>query len=178
VGSAGGAGLLAAAALGLLPERIVHQGSGLIRIDLWKSALAMLRDHPVFGVGLDQFLNQYQGVYIAPTNQRERWLSHPHNIVLDWWLSLGIMGVLLAGWIGVRAVRGALALTRRTDVRVGALARAALAGLVAVLAHGLIDNSYFLQDLALTVWLFCALLQIMWQQAPAPAPAASAERPA
>jgi polysaccharide biosynthesis protein PslG len=177
-GAAGGAGLLAAAALGLLPERIVHQGSGLIRIDLWKSALAMLRDHPVFGVGLDQFLNQYQGVYIAPTNQRERWLSHPHNIVLDWWLSLGIMGVLLAGWIGVRAVRGALALTRRTDVRVGALARAALAGLVAVLAHGLIDNSYFLQDLALTVWLFCALLQIMWQQAPAPAPAASAERPA
>ena len=68
-GAVGAAGLLAAAALNRLPERIVHQGSGLIRIDLWRSALQMLRDHPVFGVGLDQFLNQYQGPYFDAAHE-------------------------------------------------------------------------------------------------------------
>ncbi|HEX6606375.1 MAG TPA: O-antigen ligase family protein, partial [Chloroflexia bacterium] len=166
---AGGAGLLALAALGRLPERIVHTGSGLIRLDLWQTALAMLRDHPIFGIGLDQFLNQYQGPYADPAHQQERWLSHPHNLILDCWLSLGIIGVLVAGWILARVVLGALALIRRTDARGAAMARAVLAGMTVVVVHGLVDNSYFLPDLALTFWLFCALLQMMWKQAADPA---------
>jgi O-antigen ligase len=165
---AGGAGLLALAALGRLPERILHTGSGLIRLDLWQTALAMLRDHPVFGIGLDQFLNQYQGPYADPAHQQERWLSHPHNLLLDCWLSLGIIGVLVAGWIMVRVILGALALIRRTDARGAALARAVLAGMTVVVVHGLVDNSYFLPDLALTFWLFCALLQMMWKPAHGP----------
>jgi putative inorganic carbon (hco3(-)) transporter len=165
----GGAGLLALAALGRLPERILHTGSGLIRLDLWQTALAMLRDHPIFGIGLDQFLNQYQGPYADPAHQQERWLSHPHNLLLDCWLSLGIIGVLVAGWIMVRVILGALALIRRTDARGAAVARAVLAGMTVVVVHGLVDNSYFLPDLALTFWLFCALLQMMWKQAADPA---------
>jgi hypothetical protein len=38
-----------------------------------------------------------------------------------------------------------------------------------VVVHGLVDNSYFLPDLALTFWLFCALLQMMWKPAADPA---------
>jgi len=166
---AGLVAVAAAAELNLLPERILHTGSGLIRLDLWQTALAMLRDHPIFGIGLDQFLNQYQGPYADPAHQQERWLSHPHNLLLDCWLSLGIIGVLVAGWIMVRVILGALALIRRTDARGAALARAVLAGMTVVVVHGLVDNSYFLPDLALTFWLFCALLQMMWKQAADPA---------
>jgi small neutral amino acid transporter SnatA (MarC family) len=36
-----------------------------------------------------------------------------------------------------------------------------LALMVDFLVHGLIDNSYFLMDLALVFWLSCAMLQIM-----------------
>ncbi|HMA33615.1 MAG TPA: O-antigen ligase family protein [Chloroflexia bacterium] len=161
-------GLLLAAEAHLLPERIFHTGSGLIRLDLWKTALTMVRDHPIFGIGLDQFLNQHQGPYLDPAHLEEYWLSHPHNLVLDWWLSLGIIGVLLAGWIAIRYGRGALTLVRHADPWAAAMAQAGLAGMLAVLVHGLVDNSYFLQDLALTFWLFCALLQIIWRQAPAP----------
>jgi O-antigen ligase len=161
--------LAGAAAAGLLPERIVHVGSAEIRLDLWRSAFRMGRDHPVFGIGLDQFLNQYQGPYLDPVRQGERWLSHPHNLILDWWLSLGIIGLLVAAWIGVRVVRGALALIRQGDPQDAALARAVLAAMAAVVVHGLIDNSYFLQDLALSFWLFCALLQLPGPPPPAPA---------
>jgi O-antigen ligase len=153
-------GGFAAAELGWLPERIVHTGSGVIRLDLWRSALHMVRDHPIFGIGLDQFLNQYQGPYTDPGHQRERWLSHPHNLILDCWLSLGIIGLLVAGWTMLRFVRGVRAVIGQADPRRAALGQAVLAGMTAVIVHGLIDNSYFLQDLALTFWLFCALLQL------------------
>ncbi|MDQ2806634.1 MAG: O-antigen ligase family protein, partial [Chloroflexota bacterium] len=135
-------------------------------------ALHIGRAHPIFGIGLDQFLNQYQQylidahIQLDADHSAERWLSHPHDLILDWWLSLGIIGLLVAGWIAVRAVRGALVLSRRTDVRTAALARAALAGLTVAAVHGLVDNAYFLGDLALTCWFFAALLQLLWKTAP------------
>jgi O-antigen ligase len=172
------AAFLGAAAANLLPERITHTGSGLIRIDLWKSALQMVRDHPVFGIGLDQFLNQHQGPYADAAARLEPWLSHPHNIVLDWWLSLGLLGLLVGGWIAVRALLAAWRLAHGGGARLTAPARAALAGLTVVVAHGMIDNSYFLQDLALTVWFFCALLQILWRPVPESGAGPGAVRPA
>jgi hypothetical protein len=45
-----------------------------------------------------------------------------------------------------------------------------------VVVHGLVDNSYFLPDLALTFWLFCALLQMTWKQAADPAATRSTAR--
>ena len=108
-----GAALVSAALLGRLAERITHLGSSLVRLDLWRAALHIGRAHPIFGIGLDQFLNQHQQYLIDMHIQldaehiAESWLSHPHNLILDWWLSLGIMGVLVAGWIAVAgATRG------------------------------------------------------------------------
>ena len=66
---------------------------GETRIDLWKAGAAMIRDFPVSGIGLDQFLYWHPVRYIVPENWSERYVSHPHNIVLDFWLSLGVLGV-------------------------------------------------------------------------------------
>jgi O-antigen ligase len=120
----------------------------------------MLRDHPIFGVGLDQFLNQYQ-YYVEETNFYESSTNHPHNIILDFWLRLGIIGLLV--WIGivVQFVRVALVLARSRDAVRRALALGLLALLTDILVHGLIDNSYFLMDLALVFWVGCAALQIL-----------------
>lgn len=168
----GGSALAVAALLDRLPPRITHLGSSLVRLDLWRAALHIGRAHPIFGIGLDQFLNQHQQylidmhIQLDADHRAEGWLSHPHDLILDWWLSLGIMGLLVGGWIAVRAGRGALVLSRRTDARTAALARAALAGLTVAAIHGLLDNAYFLGDLALTCWLFAALLQLLWKTAP------------
>ena len=58
----------------------------------------MLRDHPLLGVGLDNFLYEYPK-YILPEAWREPNLSHPHNIVLDFWVRLGIGGVFILFWL-------------------------------------------------------------------------------
>ncbi len=135
-------------------ENLFSGGSGSLRLDLWQSSIQMIRDHPVFGIGLDQFLYVYAPRYIKPEAWSERFTSHPHDIVLDIWLRLGIMGVVLAlayvasfAWLTVRLVR-----KKRT------LGLAAGGALFVGMLHGLVDNGYFLPDLALIFWFMTALM--------------------
>jgi O-antigen ligase len=141
------------------PERITSHLTGagdstsLLRVRLWGSALEMLWDHPLFGVGLDNFVYQLNpargGSYLDPAAWREPDLSHPHNLALDWWLSLGVGGLLLLVRLLERFRRLARAALAGSG---GAIALGALGAMVAALAHGLTDNSFFLPDLAALWW--------------------------
>jgi hypothetical protein len=53
-----------------------------------------------------------------------------------------------------------MALERKGDVVSRAIALGLLAGMLDFLLHGLVDNSYFLMDLAMIFWLSCGLLQL------------------
>ncbi|HQY30701.1 MAG TPA: O-antigen ligase family protein [Thermomicrobiales bacterium] len=120
------------------------------RTEIWRSAIAMLRDHPWTGVGLDQFLGQYGRRYVSQAGWPERYTSHPHNILLDFWLSLGIGGVI---WLWALLERFWTRTRLLFDHQSGEIQRAALAMIVAGLAHGLLDNSFFLPDLATWTWI-------------------------
>jgi O-antigen ligase len=152
VGSLAVAGANGLAIGSLLPERInpLRQAGG-IRVDLWLSSLAMLRDHPLLGVGLDNFSYLYQQVYIREGGVAEPNLSHPHNWVLHFWLEMGLLGMAAFVWLVVRFFQ--LALRQR-----GWLVAGAVGAMVDTLVHGLIDQSYFLVDLAFVFWLMLALV--------------------
>lgn len=133
-------------------------GTFIVRVYLWKASLAMARDYPLFGVGLDNFLYTYDA-YRLPQAWREPDLSHPHQIVLHFWLALGLPGVVFFFW-----QQGAFWRKWFTEIHhlpLNTLARALLVGLgasmVATLAHGLIDNSFFLVDLAF-IWMMTMAL--------------------
>lgn len=140
-------------------------GTNFLRLRLWESALAMIQDHPITGVGLDQFLERYRGTYVKPDAIWDSQLSHPHNLVLDVWLRLGIGGVIWLATLGLLVVmHGRRLLSQATlapDER--ALLMGVLAALVGAAAHGLVDNSLFVVDLALIFWMFMALLAQMAQ---------------
>jgi O-antigen ligase len=163
------AGLLGAAALAALPvlgtERITSlldtsEGTSFFRLQLWRSAWSMIRDHPVWGVGLDNFLPLYRTRYVLPSAWQELNLSHPHNVVLDAWLRLGLPGLLiLGGLLGLAFRRGLQAFRRLSDGPSRALLLGLLAGMVNLVAHGLVDHAYFLVDLAFTLALQLALIQ-------------------
>ena len=74
-------------------------GTTGFRLMLWRSSLSMLRDRPLLGFGLDNFLYAYRGHYIVPAAWFEPNLSHPHNVVLDYWLRLGIVGLIAGIWL-------------------------------------------------------------------------------
>ena len=65
----------------------------------------MIGDHPLLGVGLDNFLYAYRSHYVLPTAWEEFNLSHPHNVVLDFWLRLGLPGLMVLGWLLVAFFR-------------------------------------------------------------------------
>lgn len=132
-------------------------GSVGLRRMIWGSALAMLRDRPAFGVGLDQFLYQYAPRYVQPAAWAERFTAHPHNLVLDFWLRLGILGVAWLGWTLLTVARHLLASLREATDEARALYVAVAAALVAATVHGLVDNFFFLIDLAYVWWFFIAL---------------------
>ncbi|HYO49385.1 MAG TPA: O-antigen ligase family protein [Chloroflexia bacterium] len=158
--------IITAALLPSLPERIGHVGSVFIRARIWDSAFRMLADHPILGVGPDQFLNQFRSHYLSQEQreQHEDWFSHPHNLILDYWLSLGVIGVLVLLICLWRYFREALGMAQSMALGRDGVSRAIALGLLAsmldFLLHGMVDNSYFLMDLAMIFWLSCGLLQL------------------
>ena len=145
------------AALHRLPERLdPTHATSVFRVELWLSSLAMLRDHPILGIGLDNFVYLYQQVYLRPGGAAEPNLSHPHDWILNVWLDLGLLGLVAVLWLLVRFARHALARMRESEGRW--LAAGALGCMADTLVHGLIDNSYFVVDLAFLFWLTLAVV--------------------
>jgi len=138
------------------------------RIELWRSALLMIRDHPLIGPGLDQFYHlrtapEYGNRYIAPEalETTEQFAAHPHNLVLDLLVRVGPLGLLAMAWL----LWQFFGLSRRVwnqqgpVSRDGALAMGLTAAMGAALTHGLVDNFYFVPDLAFAFWLMLALIE-------------------
>ena len=137
-------------------------GTNFFRLRLWESSVAVLRDHPLTGIGLDQFLYHVGGTYLKPDAIWDRDQSHPHNVILDFWTRLGLLGLLafiviqLHFW---RTMHALLLPSRRQDGAVYAMALGLAGSMAALLAHGMIDNSVFVIDLAY-IFMFqlaCAL---------------------
>lgn len=165
---------LGAAALGgpriVHALRVGHAHTVQRRIDIWHSAVTMIHDHPLLGVGPDNFQRYYAPTrkenlwqrvcrpglgYMQPGEGSEPCLSHPHNEVLDLWLTSGILGLLAFVWIQVVFWRRAIGAWRLAH---NPLVLGAMGAMLAALVHGLVDNSYFLPDLALIFWVLCAVV--------------------
>jgi O-antigen ligase len=140
----------------------LQQGSTFFRLELWRSSLQMIREHPWFGVGPGNFAGAYRTRYILPTAWAEPNLEHPHNVYLDHWTRLGVLG-LLAGAVVQIAFWKSLANQRISESANKQTNRPLMLGLVgsmaALLAHGMVDNTLFFTDLALTFFLTLALAQ-------------------
>jgi O-antigen ligase len=168
-GLAAGAAVLGLVLLVAVGTRVPRIGShfaagfstSFIRLSVWQSALHLLRDHPLRGIGLDNFLYYYQHGYRLPDAWQDPNLSHPHNLILDFWLSLGLPGLLVAlGLFGRFA-----ALVRDAWGSADAFEKGLIAGAVGALAdtvlHGMVDNSFFLVDLAMLFWLTFAIVSLL-----------------
>ena len=150
-----------------------HGGSGEVRTLVWLAAWHMIRDHPMFGIGPDQFLYYYSNKFTShpywitilngqrTLAWREPDLAQPHNLFLDLWLSGGLLA--LTGFVVVVAVfwRQALALWRRASGWASLVALGVGGSVLAGVLHGMVDNAYFAPDLALAFWWAVAVLVLV-----------------
>ncbi len=132
-------------------------GTTGFRISLWYSSIQMIRDSPLFGVGLDNFLYAYRTRYVLPTAWEEFNLSHPHNVFLDYATRLGLPGLCLFLWLQVVFWREIIPHLKSGNPEVRAITLGIMASMVNFLAHGLVDASYFVIDLAYVYMLSFAV---------------------
>ncbi len=172
------------------------------RLYLWESALKMIRDRPLFGFGMDNWLCYYSAnavcnnpamnlhhywvLYIPGTHtftglSDEPTLSHPHNIFLHVWVSMGIFGLL--AFIAVLAlITRLIARILKTLQAVGGETRDHLrwmtvgvgAAILAGMIQGQVDSSFLAQDMAFCFWTLVAALLLLrvlsgtsWRKSPA-----------
>jgi O-antigen ligase len=142
-------------------------GTTFFRLQLWQSSWIMFRDHLWLGVGPDNFLYHYRSRYILPAAWQEPDLSHPHNTLLDYGCRLGLCGLVAGFWLQIAFWRLALPLRRPAEGSTGlagvpdrrALALGLMGSMVNFLAHGLVDASYFVIDLAFVFFLTLGVVQ-------------------
>jgi O-antigen ligase len=132
------------------------QATRAVRVQLWQASATMLQESPLLGIGMDNFLYRYptflpSGAVLEPN------LSHPHNLVLHVWLQLGVLGLVGGAWTVARFTQQLRSALARPEARSRALAAGAAGSMTDFLIHGLVDNSYFLADMALIFWLTVAI---------------------
>lgn len=119
---------------------------GQVRLTIWEETWNMLRNHPVRGAGFagypTVFADFHKATYIEI-------FQYPHNIVLNTWSETGIFGLFAFAyviwiWATWRSPEGKWNMP-------------ALAVLIALLVHGLVDVPYFKNDLAVLFWVLALL---------------------
>jgi O-antigen ligase len=147
-----GSAVIAMMVLALVPSVVskltLHDTSGLVRRSQWSETLKMLADRSIFGAGL----NGYQAA-LAPYHTATEYeiFQYPHNIFLNVWSELGVIGLM--GLIGLMAWTTYSAWTHRKEP----LMLVSFGALVTMSVHGLVDVPFFKNDLAVMTVFFLVM---------------------
>jgi hypothetical protein len=116
-----------------LPRRVVRPR----RMVLWRAAAKMMVEHPLFGVGPDNYRLLY-GTYsgLVPADPR----VHSNNMYLEVLAGGGIVGGLAFAWLVWRAARGLLDAVRRAAGAEAMAAAGIAAACAAIALHGTLDS--------------------------------------
>lgn len=117
------------------------------RSALWAGSISYLQqspEHALLGNGLGGFPATLEG--FRDPRRLERVL-YPHTLLLNFWLELGLAGLVAMLWLIVIAIQ------RAVQVR----DLAALAAIATFVGHGLVDVPFFKNDLAVLWWVVLAL---------------------
>lgn len=111
-------------------------------------------DDPDFRRKIVLFNEEYKSQFWQPL---EVYL-YPHNIFLNFWTELGLLGMLLFVWIMIKYFYyGYKSLSGKERE----LSLALIISLIAIIIHGLVDVPYFKNDLAVQFWVLVALVSLV-----------------
>lgn len=164
-----GLAVVALVALGLIPpirHRILIETQNVYgntvqsRIDLWTAAVKLLEHRPIFGAGLSGFQAR-AAPYYTHIHTAANFID-PHNIVLNFWVETGVLGLIAFAWIMVVAFRVSWQGWRQGPSAWRPYHLGVCLALVAIVVHGLVDVPYFKNDLSLQFWTLIGLTWAGW----------------
>ena len=148
----------------------------------------MIRDHFWFGVGMENWLCYYSPntVCVDPALVHHYWilqspftgastglqdeptLSHPHNIFLHVWVSMGLFGLLafiavlvLFFWLFVRILIFLHKKGTERDAAMWWMTIGVGAAMFAGVIQGQVDSSFLAQDLSFCFWMLVTALLLL-----------------
>lgn len=110
------------------------EGTGKARLMVWGMAYEGFKEHPVLGWGVDNFMYVFSEYYDPNMWAQEQWFDRAHNIVIDWLVAGGVLGLL--GYLSL-FVLAVYYIWRRTD-ELSILEKSVMTGLL---------GGYFFQNL-------------------------------
>jgi len=124
------------------------------RLMIWNASTKIIRSDAnwLWGIGPGNFQEQYldNQKYFPP--YLEWSVPHPHNLFLTFWLSSGIIGFIAFLFILINWFRLILKYEFKTPQVI------AVSIMLYILIHGILDTTYFKNDLAVIFWMtFLAL---------------------
>jgi putative inorganic carbon (HCO3(-)) transporter len=156
------------------------------RLYLWRSAWNMIYDSPWLGYGMDNWLCHYSRNTICFSPLHHYWilqdpvtgaasglrdepnLSHPHDIFLHVWVSIGFFGLLafvsvlvLFYWLLARILRHLCSVTVEHSEQLHWMTVGVGAAMLAAMGQGLVDSAFLEQDLAFCFWTLVAAMLIL-----------------
>lgn len=131
----------------------ITSGSG--RSGYWMEAIHMIKDYPVFGVGLNAYSVVGRGYKI-------NWGGYPHNCYLQMAAETGILGLLSFFWLlFVLCKNSFTALRKMRDSVLSALLVGFLTGFSGFLLHSFFDTNFYSVQLGSFMWLIMGLIVVV-----------------
>jgi len=126
---------------------VAHDASSSAHVQLWAAGLQKVKQSPVLGNGLAGYRNT-----LEQQNFTGEILNYPHNIFLNFWLEMGLVG--LVSFFGIIIVS-----VKKYKKDYNWYLLGALAYLSIFVIHGLVDVPYFKNDLSILFWF---VISIFW----------------
>ncbi|MEA2374273.1 MAG: hypothetical protein QOD53_736 [Thermoleophilaceae bacterium] len=133
---------LAAGAFVLLGTCGSEGAAGFGRTDEWRETMHVIRDHPLFGIGLGRL-----GDVLHARNELSM-SRHAHNLFLNWWAEAGPLALIAWIWLFAALVRRSL----RAALSGDALGRGALVALVGFGGYSMFDHPANVDRIAIALW--------------------------
>lgn len=130
-----------------------EHSSNSYRMNVWLAVIEMIKDSWWAGIGLgnDCFRKVY-ALYMVSGFEA----LGAYNVFLEVAVETGIFGLLAFGWLLVAALGRALYHFVRGESRFWAMA--AVAGLVGLMVHGLVDTVFYRPSVQILFWLLLAVV--------------------
>ncbi len=138
----------------IVPVVTFQDTSGDVRLVLWEGTVRMIGDRPILGAGLSSFQEHYIDYKEA---KHTEFLVYPHNVILNFWVETGLLGVMAIVWLIVEYLRRVIQLIKKKE----AWGYALLGVIVCFLVYGLVDVPYFKNDLSILFWVWVGSVIIL-----------------
>lgn len=125
-----------------------------VRLYIWKESFAMIKDHPVFGAGFSGYPTVFEPYHA--TRGAIEIFQYPHQIVLNFWSEMGLLGLFAWILICIAYMKMCLVIYKNEETKM--LAVSFFMFLLAMWVHGLVDVPYFKNDLSVQFWVITGLL--------------------